>query len=95
MVNVETIEKDWRIFVGHQVVRESVDGDDGLCDVVRILFVVVDDLHHPLRVVVRVQDLVQARVALLLVQELDQGVLRDDSVLAFSARSENKIKRRA
>ena len=91
LVDVEPIEKDWRVFVRHEIVGESVDRDDGLGHVFRILFVVVNNLHHPLRVVMRVQDLVQPRVPLLLVQELDQGVLRDDGVFAFSTSSETIV----
>ncbi len=88
-VAVEAVEEDGCVLVGHQVADEpffaqAIHGLELLN-----FFVVLDDLRSTLLIVKRVEDLVQPRVPLLLIQEVNQ--LRNINVVGISLSS---VKRR-
>lgn len=84
-VDIQTIQKHRSILIRHQVSNEAI-----LREVLRIAcifryFVGVNDLQGALFIIKRVQNLVESRIALLLIQEVDE--LLDVDLIGFSLSS--------
>ena len=82
VIDFQPIEKDGRILVGHQVACEPVARQLAGVTVRRIQLVELDDTLGTFRVEEWKEDFVQARIALGLIEPVDQLLGRDASLAA-------------
>jgi len=78
-VDVEAVQENGSIFIGHEVTDETFLAETILSLEILNLLVVLDDFTHSFLIVEWVEDFVEARIPLLLIQEVNE--LRDINVV--------------
>ena len=79
MVDFQTVEKDRRILIGHQIAGQTIAGEIASVLVVRSEFVTIDDSQRTFGIVVRKENFIQSRITLSFVQPFDE-LFRSDII---------------
>ena len=69
---VSPVQQHWSIVIRHQIRDEAILADLLLLHILRVWLKHGDNLHHSLVVVLRVQDLIETTVSLLVIEKLNK-----------------------
>jgi hypothetical protein len=90
-VNVQSVQKDWSVLIGHEVANESILGEAIGSLELFVWFISLNYLGGPLIIVEWVENLIETRIPLFVIQEIDELV--HVYVLCFPSRSTHKSTR--